>query len=78
MTQQLQQEEGEGGGFSACGRREAASCLGGCYGERTPAVRSLPEAFDMDFEVHCDYNNHLYYLRIEKTLPNAYHGHIIV
>ncbi|XP_035429607.1 potassium channel subfamily T member 2 isoform X3 [Spodoptera frugiperda] len=33
----LQQEEGEGGGFSTCGRREAASCLSGCYGERTPA-----------------------------------------
>ncbi|KAF9804934.1 hypothetical protein SFRURICE_007837 [Spodoptera frugiperda] len=31
------QEEGEGGGFSTCGRREAASCLSGCYGERTPA-----------------------------------------
>nr|XP_049691973.1 potassium channel subfamily T member 2 isoform X11 [Helicoverpa armigera] len=33
----LQQEEGEGGGFSTCGRREATSCLSGCYGERTPA-----------------------------------------
>ncbi|XP_075990844.1 slowpoke 2 isoform X3 [Anticarsia gemmatalis] len=31
------QEEGEGEGFSACGRREAASCLSGCYGDRTPA-----------------------------------------
>nr|XP_049691933.1 potassium channel subfamily T member 2 isoform X2 [Helicoverpa armigera] len=31
------QEEGEGGGFSTCGRREATSCLSGCYGERTPA-----------------------------------------
>ncbi|XP_028173586.1 potassium channel subfamily T member 2 isoform X1 [Ostrinia furnacalis] len=33
----LQQEDGEGGGLGACGRREATSCLGGCYGERTPA-----------------------------------------
>nr|XP_053624836.1 potassium channel subfamily T member 2 isoform X12 [Plodia interpunctella] len=33
----LQQDEGEGGGFPACGRREATGCLGGCYGERTPA-----------------------------------------
>ncbi|KAI8430833.1 hypothetical protein MSG28_000986 [Choristoneura fumiferana] len=37
VTRQLQQEEGEGAGFPACGRREATSCLGGCYGERTPA-----------------------------------------
>ncbi|KAL0852100.1 hypothetical protein ABMA28_000340 [Loxostege sticticalis] len=31
------QEDGEGGGLGACGRREATSCLSGCYGERTPA-----------------------------------------
>ncbi|XP_063373395.1 potassium channel subfamily T member 1 isoform X2 [Cydia amplana] len=30
------QDEGEGG-FPACERREATGCLGGCYGERTPA-----------------------------------------
>ncbi|XP_061704849.1 potassium channel subfamily T member 2 [Cydia pomonella] len=30
------QDEGDGG-FPACGRREATGCLGGCYGERTPA-----------------------------------------
>ncbi|KAJ2954350.1 hypothetical protein O0L34_g2609 [Tuta absoluta] len=36
----LQQDEAEKGGFPACGRREVGtvgSCLGGCYGERTPA-----------------------------------------
>ncbi|XP_049885018.1 potassium channel subfamily T member 2 isoform X2 [Pectinophora gossypiella] len=27
----------EDGVFPACGRRDATSCLGGCYGERTPA-----------------------------------------
>lgn len=43
VTRQLQQDEGEGGSFPACGRREATSCLGGCDGERTPAVRSLPK-----------------------------------
>ncbi|XP_049885017.1 potassium channel subfamily T member 2 isoform X1 [Pectinophora gossypiella] len=31
----FQQEED--GVFPACGRRDATSCLGGCYGERTPA-----------------------------------------
>ncbi|XP_059062295.1 potassium channel subfamily T member 2 isoform X3 [Achroia grisella] len=32
------QDEGERRGFPACGRRsrEATSCLGGCYGDRTP------------------------------------------
>ncbi|XP_062525171.1 potassium channel subfamily T member 2 isoform X2 [Bombyx mori] len=30
------QEELDGGDFPACGRQEATSCLGGCYGERTP------------------------------------------
>ncbi|KAJ0183829.1 hypothetical protein K1T71_000252 [Dendrolimus kikuchii] len=31
------QNEGDDGGFPACGREEASSCLGSCYGERTPA-----------------------------------------
>lgn len=38
MARQLQQEEGEEGEKRVRGRR-ATGCLGGCYGERTPAVR---------------------------------------